>query len=764
MKRLRKVLTCLAAAGLLSLAVPATAQAEPVAETGTLTLSVSDAGGGLQAAIDAAGAAYADVHGLVINGGMLNSTDSRFINQSLTGLTDLTVGGTADFVGSQVPTSAFSGNTSLRHVRLDNTTVIGSRAFYDVATLVTVEMPNVTILNGLAFNNNAALKSAYLPQLRSIDNRAFYGAVSMSSLTLGEEPPVLLGQGNWFLYVTGLTIYVPVESALEVYRNHIFFQQFRIRVIGDDGTGNPDDPAPPNTPELCAQYCGRIGGSDSVRYRDREYFRGDYKVSLNLYSFNVNINAWLNNRQDTPQLDTLAAIRWAAEAGFDAVDVTAYYIPGYSNTTMPTLPDGEIKAFARQIRDLTKELGIEISGTGYQNDFANPSADRRALDVERGKYWIDVAAEMDAPVIRVFSGPVPTDINRLGWETVTRERVVPALRQLAEYGAAKGVQIGLQNHGDMTATAGQTIQLLKWVDHDNIGIVNDTGYFRPFRYTTGLNYDWYADIADVLPYSNNFQVKKRPGGAETDTTMDLNKLFTDVRYSDYRGYIPLELLWARDEPGYPRDLPEPPYEQISGFLDAVKASLKHTKDQTEISGFTDLTYVDGRLSGTAFTDAVDPDAKIRLYAPDGEVIGSLSATLVGDKSPEGRYQYKFDGIIGDRGQIRALGPVGPSIMESVYRSIEITRTDGGNGTAAVYQMLDFYVSAGEVRGPLVPQLSNTLSSASHHLAKGSKDQAAKQLRNFLQHLDNPDMDSHVTATARHDLKGAAQARIEAWTK
>ena len=760
---LRRVLTYLAAAGVLFLAVPGNAQAEQAAETGTLTVRVSGAGGGLRTAIDAAGADYADVHGLVVDGGVLNSTDSRFINQSLTALTDLAVVGSADFAESTVPTSAFSGNTSLRHVKLHNTTVIGSRAFYDVGTLVTVEMPNVTVLNGLAFNNNVALESAYLPRLKSIDNRAFYNAVSLSSLTLGEEPPELLGQGNWFLYATGLTVYVPVESALEVYRTHSYFQQYRIRLIGDDSS-SPDDPAAPNTPEICGDYCGRIGGSDSVRYREREYFRGDYKVSLNLYSFNLNINAWLNNRQDTPQLDTLASIRWAAEAGFDAVDVTAYYIPGYSNTEMPTLPDAEIKAYARQIRQLAGQLGIEISGTGYQNNFADPSAARRALDVERGKYWIDVAAEMGAPVIRVFSGPVPTDINSLGWETVARERIVPAVRQLAEYGAAKGVQIGLQNHGDMTATAGQTIQLLKWIDHDNVGIVNDTGYYRPFRYTTGLDYDWYADIAEVLPYSNNFQVKKRPAGAETDTTMDLDKLFTDVRYSDYRGYIPVELLWVRDEPGYPRDLPEPPYGQVSAFLGAVKASLDRTKDRSEVAGFTDLTYVDGRLSGTAFADVADPDVEIRVHDSTGEVIRSLSATPVEAPTPEGRYQYKFDGIIGDHGEVRLLGPLGAAIVESAYRSIEMTRTDDGTGTAAIRQMLDFYVSTGEVGGPLVPQLSNTLDSANHHLAKGSKEQATKRMQDFVRHLEKPAMDGHITAAARQELKAAAQALIEAWTK
>jgi hypothetical protein len=110
----------------------------------------------------------------------------------------------------------------------------------------------------------------------------------------------------------------------------------------------------------------------------------------------------------------------------------------------------------------------------------------------------------------------------------------------------------------------------------NLGIIDDTGYFRPFRGETGLGYDWYADIKKVLPYASNFQVKKKPAGAETGIPMDLNRLFTDVRSSPYRGYIPVELLWVKTDPGYPRNLTEPPYQEISQFLGKVRTALQQT--------------------------------------------------------------------------------------------------------------------------------------------------------------------------------------------
>jgi hypothetical protein len=308
-----------------------------------------------------------------------------------------------------------------------------------------------------------------------------------------------------------------------------------------------------------------------------DYYTGDYKVSLNLYSFNLNLNAWVKGRKGVPPVDTISAVKWARQAGFDAVDVTAYYIPGYENDAMPSQPTADILAYVRQVKATAKQQGLDISGTGIQNDFADPDAAKRALDVQRGKFWIDMAAEMGAPVIRVFSGLVPPDIDQLGWLRITHDRIVPALKQLADYGAAKGVKIGLQNHGDMTATADQIIQMTSMTGSSTIGIIDDTGYFRPFRSGTGVGYDWYTDIRKVLPFACNFQVKRKPAGAETDTLMDFNRLFTDVRSSTYRGYIPLERLWVKGDPGYPRDLKTPPYDQVSAFLGEVRTALQQTK-------------------------------------------------------------------------------------------------------------------------------------------------------------------------------------------
>ena len=306
-------------------------------------------------------------------------------------------------------------------------------------------------------------------------------------------------------------------------------------------------------------------------------YTGDYKLSLNMYTFNANINSALNGKDTPPPISTLDTIKWAADSGFDAVDVTMYYVPGYS-ASLSELPEKEITAFVRKIRETAATSGIEISGTGIRNDFAVPDPVQREMDIHRTKYWLKLAEEMGAPVMRVFAGLVPEDIDTYGWEDITKNRIVPALREVADYAADNhpGVLIGIQNHADMLCTAKQTIQLIKWVNRRNVGVVNDTGSYKDFMSSDVSQYNWYDDIALVNPYAVNFQVKTKPAGAGTKEDIDLIRFFTDLRKSPYRGYVPIELLWTNED--REKIMNELPFEETKQFLEAVRNAMIATKN------------------------------------------------------------------------------------------------------------------------------------------------------------------------------------------
>ncbi len=546
---------------------------------------------------DAFGTDYAAIERLHIRSGEITAADCRFIKQCLTGLEELVVEHEASFSESTVPKSAFEGMRTLRRVRIERTAAIGTKAFSNCEGLTEADFPDVTHIGVQAFaqakgSSAGQLRTVRLPKLEKLEPRAFYYCTNLEELFLAAPPRAerpVGKEGLWFERVTRMVIHVPDRKTYERFIDpencgDLDWSAFAFRADNGD-----------QLPEIVMAEPYDDRAYDALRNTllprfdktDKDfsggYYTGDFKLSLNLYTFNMNLNAWMNDSSSAPQLSTLDAIRWAAKAGFDAVDITCYYIPGYSNTAMPTRPEEEILEFARQIRRLCTQLGIEISGTGLQNNFADPNELRRKTDVERIKFWIRVAAEMGAPVIRIFAGPPPADIRREGWEKIARERMVPHIREVAAWAREHypSVRIGLQNHGGMLATANQVIRVLGWVDCENVGIINDTGFYRDFLSTDATAYDWYRDIALVLPYSNNFQIKKKPAGAETQELMDLTRIMRDIRRSPYRGYLPVELLWVGKDEGYPGKLPTPPYEETLRFISNLKQAVEQTKtDET----------------------------------------------------------------------------------------------------------------------------------------------------------------------------------------
>ena len=67
-----------------------------------------------------------------------------------------------------------------------------------------------------------------------------------------------------------------------------------------------------------------------------------------------------------------------------------------------------------------------------------------------------------------------------------------------------------------------------------------------------MTHDPYVDIAKVMPYAVNFQVKESPFGKESKVRTDLKRLVKIVRDGGYRGYLPIETLSIPNRPYDPK--------------------------------------------------------------------------------------------------------------------------------------------------------------------------------------------------------------------
>lgn len=271
------------------------------------------------------------------------------------------------------------------------------------------------------------------------------------------------------------------------------------------------------------------------------------KTSLNAFCFEPQLKAQLAGQAGGVGL--FDVLDFAARQDFDAIDPTGYYFPGY-----PQVP---AEKYLNEFKRRAFDLGLDISGTGVRNDFTSPDASERAGGVELVKQWIEAAARLGAPVLRVFAGPAPAAGQ--SWDEAAK-RVADALHPCVEHAAKFGVYVGLQNHGDLLKGTDDCLKVLQQVDSPWLGLILDTGNF--------LASDPYADIARAIPYAVNWQIKERLHGNPGAPT-DLVRLVHLIRAANYRGYLPIETLVV---PGVPYD----PVARAGDLHQALRHALAET--------------------------------------------------------------------------------------------------------------------------------------------------------------------------------------------
>ncbi len=284
--------------------------------------------------------------------------------------------------------------------------------------------------------------------------------------------------------------------------------------------------------------------------------RATLKVSLNAYSFNKLLNDAIRGRGEGVTL--LQLVDFAAKTGFDGIDPTAYFFPGY-----PKVPGD---AYIDSLKKRAADAGLGISGTGVRNNFTTADEAVRKEGVQHIKEFVEVAARLGAPVIRVFAD---TQMRAETWQSVSKGAaraqvqgwIAGHLKECADHGKKFGVRIGVQNHGDFLKTGAELMALIQAVNSPWCGPIVDTGYFR--------TEDPYADIALVAPRALNWQIKQSPMGEESEVPTDLKRLITIVRKSGYSGYLPIETL-------SPRGKPYDPYAVVPEFLKQVREALAQT--------------------------------------------------------------------------------------------------------------------------------------------------------------------------------------------
>lgn len=243
------------------------------------------------------------------------------------------------------------------------------------------------------------------------------------------------------------------------------------------------------------------------------------KISLNAFSFDKPLRAASMTISDL--------LDYCARVGFDGVDLTGYYFPGY-----PAVPTDE---FIFEVKRKAYKLGLGISGTGVKNDFTWSDPSKRAMEKKLVKEWIVVASKLGAPIIRIFAGTLSKE--NFKWEEKLKW-IVEDILECTEFAKKHGIMLALQNHNDYIKTASDVEKVLKLVDPTWVGLLLDIGsYHTP---------DPYSDISRNAKYAISWQLKEKVFINDTQVDTDYSKIIDIVRQCGYRGFLPLETLGEGD--------------------------------------------------------------------------------------------------------------------------------------------------------------------------------------------------------------------------
>jgi sugar phosphate isomerase/epimerase len=243
-----------------------------------------------------------------------------------------------------------------------------------------------------------------------------------------------------------------------------------------------------------------------------------FKLSLAAYSFNRQLAR--RPEGDAPgKMSLTEFIDFCASLDLAGTELTSYYFP---KLVTPQ--------YLMQLKEQTFRLGLDISGTAIGNDFCVPAGPAWDQQLAQTKEWIDHAATLGAPVIRIFAGNVPKGDT----EAAALDRCVAGINEAVAYAATKGVVLALENHGGITATSEQLLAIIERVAPSPwFGVNFDSGNFRTA--------DPYADLERIAPYAVNAQIKvsMSPAGGEKQPA-DMERIVYILKSAGYRGYLVLE--------------------------------------------------------------------------------------------------------------------------------------------------------------------------------------------------------------------------------
>lgn len=222
----------------------------------------------------------------------------------------------------------------------------------------------------------------------------------------------------------------------------------------------------------------------------------------------------------------LTNLDFPAEAramGFDAIEyVTQFFQDKALDRT-----------YLNQLNTRAQDAGVDqilimVDGQGRPGD---PDADARKRAIDGHAKWLEAAAALGCPTIRVSAYSEGSEQEQL-------RLAADGLRRLAEHAETMNLSVVVENHGGLSSNAAWLARLIKRVDLPNFGTLPDFGNFRIDEHN---EYDRYTGVRELMPFAKAVSAKSYAfDDRGNETTIDYMRMTRIILDAGYRGWIGVE--------------------------------------------------------------------------------------------------------------------------------------------------------------------------------------------------------------------------------
>jgi len=218
----------------------------------------------------------------------------------------------------------------------------------------------------------------------------------------------------------------------------------------------------------------------------------------------------------------------AAKYGVNSIELVNTFYYGKANDM----------SYWTTFKEKCEEAGVQVGliMCDALGDLGNADDAARTTAIENHYKWVDIANFLGAHTIRV---------NAAGKGTAEEvaSNATDGLKRLGEYGANKGINIVVENHGGYSSNGAWLAGVMKAVGMDNVGTLPDFGNFCIESGPEGCvnEYDRYKGIEELMPYAKAVSAKAHvfdENGNEANS--DFLRIMKIVKDSGFKGHIGIE--------------------------------------------------------------------------------------------------------------------------------------------------------------------------------------------------------------------------------